>query len=79
MEPRFECKTIRLDNGSRLTSVCEFSDGYSHIAVDDGCWIIVNGGKVSAYINRGAMEMLMQLPHSPSLHSPYMSFIAGRV
>lgn len=74
----FGCKTITLENGSRITSVCEFNNNYSHIAVDDGCWVIVNGDKVSPHIFRGAMEVLMQLPHSPTLYDPYMKFVAGK-
>ena len=26
-------------------TVCVFNNGYSHIAVDDHCWVILNGGK----------------------------------
>lgn len=78
MEPSFVCRTVRLDNGARLTSVCMFNNGLSHIAVDDACWVIINAGKVTAYINRDAMEMLMRLPHSPNLYEPYMDFVRGR-
>jgi hypothetical protein len=77
-ERNYECKTIRLENGSRLTSVCEFNNGYSNLCVDDSCWVVVNGGRVSAYISREAMDVLMQLPHSPTLYDPYMKFIGAR-
>jgi len=75
MEHKYACTTIRLENGKKLTSVCAFNAGYSNLCVDDGCWIVIKGGNASAYIDREAMEVLMGLPHSPTLYDPYMKFI----
>lgn len=79
MEHLYECKTIRLENGKKLTSVCTFNNGYSNLCVDDSCWIIIGGGNPSAYISREAMEVLMGLPQSPSLFAPYMKFIGAKI
>lgn len=71
-----ECKTITVA-GQRLTSVCQYDGG--QIAVMDAAWIVIGPDGITARINRPAMEALMQLPHSPTLHAPYMAFIRGNL
>jgi len=63
---KFEVKSI---NGS--TSFVTFNKGYSHIIVDGGCWVIVNGKNNSAYIFEEAMEALKKLPNKPTDYKPY--------
>lgn len=45
--------------------VCELNDGYSHIAVDDGCYVLLNGGKPSAWWFPEALQALKGLPADP--------------
>lgn len=62
--------TFKLTNGEEVHPITTFNKGYSHIIVDDGCYVIVNGdpGKLgsSAWIFREALEVLKTLPIDPS-------------
>ncbi len=66
----FEIKKI----GSQI-SVAQFNKGYSHIVVDDGCWIIMNGRETSSWIFDEAVQVLKQLPNSPSDYKPYTDWV----
>lgn len=66
-------KTAALKNGSEVTPVCTLADEYggrSHIIVDDGCYVLINGGVdqpygMSAWWYREAIEALRDLPTNP--------------
>ena len=58
-------KKIKIYTGEYVTPVAEFNDGCSHIIVDDGCYIIVNGEKFSPWIFREALAVLKTLPENP--------------
>lgn len=45
--------------------VAELSRGYSHIAVDDHCYVLLNGGRMSAWWFREALDILRTLPENP--------------
>ena len=77
MKNEFKVEKIKLKKGN-ATSVAIFNDGYSHIIVDDNCWLIVNGDGISSWIFDEAMEVLKQLPNKPSNYKPYMNYITGR-
>ena len=66
MTVKFELKAVE----KRIT-VAEFNNGYSHIAVDDHCWVIINGGKQSSHIFIEAMDVLKKLPSCPHDYAPY--------
>lgn len=70
---------IILDNGEKATSIATLNDGYTDIIVDDGCYVIVNGGihehadpnkkgrgKFSAWIFKEALVVLKTLPENPN-------------
>ena len=73
---------IRLANGSRATYVAEFNNKYSHIIVDDNCWVLVNGddgaAEFSAWIFKEAKEILDQLPVMPSEYKPFVDYINSK-
>ena len=60
---------IILKNGELVQYYAEFNKGYSHIIIDDGCWVIVNGedgtAAIYAWIYPEAMENLKLLPNNP--------------
>lgn len=60
--------------GSTVIAVACFNKGYSHIAVDDNCWIVVNGDRMSPWIFAEAMEVLKTLPNKPSEYKPLADF-----
>ena len=74
----FETGEIAFPNGSRATYVAKLNKGYSHIIVDDNCWVIVNGedGQAgnSAWIFEEALDALKQLPSNPADYAPYREF-----
>ncbi len=58
---------IKRDNGSlfKAESYVQFNDGYSHIIIDGGCYIIINDNKPSAWIFEEALRELKKLPTNP--------------
>ena len=44
------------------TAHAQFNKGYSFIILDDGCYQIVNGNKISSHIFPEALEVLKTLP-----------------
>ena len=71
----FRVEDISMKGGGIAVSVATFNDGYSNIIADDNCWVIVNGGKMSEWIFREAMEVLKQLPNTPSEYKPYINYL----
>ena len=67
-------KKVRLHNGGDAIAVAEFNNGYSHVVVDDHCWVVVNGGYPSAHLYREAMAVLKQLPDHPNDYGPYREY-----
>lgn len=57
-------------HGSKLRTVAVLNNGYTHIGIDDSCYIILNGENgeagVSSHIFPEALEALKQLPSKPS-------------
>ena len=45
--------------------VCTFRDGFSHIIVDDGCYQVVNGNRISSHIDPEALAVINELPKNP--------------
>jgi len=45
--------------------VAEFNKGYSHIAVDDHCYVLLNGGEPSHWLFKEALQVLRRLPENP--------------
>jgi hypothetical protein len=69
-----------LDANSRYVPiVASFNKGYSHIGVDDKCWVLYNGHpgelKSSRWIFPEAKDVLDTLPRSPEDHEPYLELI----
>lgn len=60
-------KTITLENGSEFEVVAFFNNDYSKIVVDDSCYLIVNGNRVSQHIFDKAIEVLKILPKPQDL------------
>jgi len=58
-----------------ISTVCQFNDGYSHIGIDDHCWLVLNGGKKSAWIFPEAVAILKALPSSPDEYQPWRDFV----
>ena len=58
--------SIRLHNGSDVTTVAVLNEGYSHIGIDDHCYVVINGkdgeANFSSHIFREAHEILLLLP-----------------
>jgi hypothetical protein len=71
-DPLFKVQKVTLQTGSKITSVVEFNNGYSHIVVDDGCWVVVNGGMFASWIFPKALDILKKLPSNPYDYKPYM-------
>lgn len=66
---------VREDGSSQqLTIVAEFNDGYSHIGIDDNCWVVFNGGQPTYHLFPEAVEALQRLPYSPSDYKPLKAF-----
>lgn len=65
----FKKIAVKRKDGSfyKELSVIQFNDGYSHIIIDDGCYQIVNGDKVSSHIFSEARDVLAQLPNPREL------------
>ena len=78
---KFEIGEINMLNGSVFATVAEFNNGFSHIAVDDDCWVIINGhdkhSRISPYIFAEAKAVLDQLPNRPSAYQPYRNYLNG--
>ena len=55
---------IKRDDGTEFETkaIRSFNDGYSHIIIDDGCYQIVNGDKVSSHVFPEALDILKMLP-----------------
>ena len=57
--------SIHLKNGSDITTVAVLNEGYTHIGIDDHCYVIINGGDykatLSSWINPEALEALNRL------------------
>jgi len=74
----FKIDKIKLKSGSEITTVAKFNDGYSHIAIDDGCWVVVNGGngeaQLSPWIFLEAIKALKGLPSRPGDYYPLMPY-----
>jgi hypothetical protein len=70
---------INMESGDKAIYVAEFNNGFSHIIVDDSCWVIVNGydgeAKQSSWIFPEAKEALNKLPNSPLDYMPYIDFV----
>jgi hypothetical protein len=45
--------------------VAELNNGFSHIAVDDHCYVLLNGGELSPWWFREALDVLRTLPKDP--------------
>ena len=58
-------------------TVCVFNNGYSHIAVDDHCWVILNGGKPTFWIFDQAAFLLKQLPSTRNDYVPWREYYVG--
>lgn len=74
---------FKVENIGNHVSVAELNDGYTHICVDDSCWIIVNETKKTdmeyqPWIFPEATEVLKQLPSNPNQYEPYINFIQNR-
>lgn len=60
-------KKIILENGSEFEVVAFFNNDYSKIVVDGGCYLIVNGNKITQHIFDKAIEVLKVLPKPHNL------------
>lgn len=73
-----EPRKVRWNNPAETAEVfafAEFNGGYSHIVEDDGCWVVLNGGKPTSHIFPEAMEHLKQLPTDPKDHPLFWKLI----
>lgn len=54
---------VMTDSGRKYetASLAQFNNGYSHIIMDDGCYQIVNGNKISSHIFAEAWAVMKQL------------------
>lgn len=60
--------------GNYIT-VAEFNNGFSHIAIDDHCYLLLNDKKPSYHIFDEALEVLKQLPNNPDDYEPYREYL----
>jgi len=75
--PKWEVKKL---TENKHLSLVEFNDGYSHICVDDHCYMVVNGDEESGYdysarIFPEAAQLLKELPDSPDHYEPYKKWM----
>ena len=58
---------VKRDSGKffETRSYAQFNDGYSHIIIDGGCYIIINNDRPSAWIFEEALQELKKLPENP--------------
>lgn len=81
-ETKFEIKEWILSNGAKGISVAELNNGYSHIMIDDGCWVIANGSngnaEFSAWIFPEAKKVLDKLPVSPDDYEPWLQKLSDK-
>lgn len=68
---KFVIKEIELKNGETAIAFVEFNEGNSHIIVDGGCWVIINGKGMSPWIFTEAAIALRSLPCNPHEYEPY--------
>ena len=56
--------TIQREDGttSETHPVATFNKGFSHFILDDGCYVLIDNGQISAYIFEEAFKVLMKLP-----------------
>lgn len=65
----FQKIEVKRNDGSVYAelSVAQFNYCCSHIIIDDGCYQIVNGDKVSSHIFAEARDVLAKLPNPKEL------------
>ena len=61
---------FKIERINAIISVAELNDGYSNIACDDNCWLLMHGGKPAYHIFEEAKKILDQLPSSPYNYQP---------
>lgn len=76
---KFEVKEIKCkSSGKTRTSIAEFNEGFSHICVDDHCYILVNGidgnHEPVYHWHEEAVSVLKKLPDTPYNYQPYKDF-----
>lgn len=62
---------VKTHTGGAVLAVAEFNGGYSRIVVDDGCWAVMNGDRLSPHVFAEAAEELRRLPASPRDYTPW--------
>ena len=56
---------IEREDGSVYKATSYVSFNGSNIIIDNNCWQIVSGNKVTSHISAKAVEVLKQLPSNP--------------
>lgn len=76
---QFQVKNIKCNTTNiTYTSIAQFNEGFSHICVDDHCYILVNGmdGNYTPVYHwfPEAVRILKILPDTPDNYPPYKDF-----